>query len=224
MQNFLRDALLRHALLADAAAQNWERRPDVAAALRAAHDTIVAQSFLSSKATIPSGYPSDAELQAAYDHNKASFMQPRQYRLLQLFTPKPPPGKPAGERILMDLRARITSGSASFSKQAAAAGPVQFADMGWVSEAQLAQAAKTAISGLPEGSITDPICIEGVCHLIKLVATRPAGPQPLSELRPALTQALRQARQREAEQAYAASLLAKTPVLVNEKLLLRLKP
>jgi peptidylprolyl isomerase len=85
-------------------------------------------------------------------------------------------------------------------------------------------AVKDAVAGLPEGALTDPICIENGCHLLRLIGTRPAGPAPLAEIRDELIKALRQQKQSQQETAYASSLLAKQPVSVNEVQLSRIAP
>ncbi len=81
---------------------------------------------------------------------------------------------------------------------------------------------KTAVAGLLEGAVSDPVCTQGGCFLLRLVATRPAAPAPLPEMRDRLSRALRQQRVTQEEQAYANALLEHQPVRVNEIELARL--
>jgi len=60
------------------------------------------------------------------------------------------------------------------------------------------------------------VCTPSGCSALKLLATRAAGPAPLADVRDKLIAALRQAKQRAGEQAYADALLAKEPVRINE--------
>ena len=99
---------------------------------------------------------------------------------------------------------------------------VKYLDLGWVTDGQLIPSVKSAIAGLPEGAMTDPVCTENGCHLIRLVATRAAGPAPLADIHDALVKAMRQQKQAELQRAYASSLLAKQPVAINEIELSRL--
>ena len=54
------------------------------------------------------------------------------------------------------------------------------------------------------------------CALLKLVATRQAGPAPLAEVRDGLIRLLRQQKERQGEQDYANVLLARAPVRIDE--------
>jgi peptidylprolyl isomerase len=216
LKDFLRNVLLQRAILTQAQAEKWDQRADVANLLQRAHDQVIAQSFLAGHAPVPAAYPSDADIQTAYTQNTSRFMQPRSYHLTQLFLPRAAYGAPDdGRRKLAALRAQIQRARLSF-EAAAKQGGVQFLDMGWVSETMLVPAVKTAVAGLPEGVMADPLCIENGCHLLRLVATRPAGPAPLAAVKDDLVRALRQQKQQAEETAYANGLLAKQPVAINE--------
>ncbi len=222
LTDFLRNALIQRAILQQAQAEHWDQHPDVAALLSRAHDQILAQSYLVAHAPLPAGYPSDADLQAAYDHNKSQFMQPRGYHLAQLFVPKSTGSQADVQKRLANARAQVTRGKLTLEAAAKQVSGATVADLGWLTEAQLIPAIRPAISGLPEGALADPVCTEAGCHLIKLIATRPAGPAPLADIREGLVRALREQKLGEQERAYASGLLAKQPVAVNEIELSRL--
>jgi peptidylprolyl isomerase len=224
MKDFLRNLLLQRSLLRQAAAEKWDQRPDVATLLQRAHDQIVLQSYLAAHASLPAAYPSDAEVQTAYDQNKGRFMQPRSYHLTQLFLPHAAASPEDGRRKLASLRAALQHGKLSFEAAAKQVAGLQPLDMGWLGEPQLLPAVKEAVAGLPEGAISDPLCMDNGCHLIRLVATRPAGPAPLPSVRDSLVRALRQQKQAAGENAYASGLLAKQPVAINEIQLSHLAP
>ena len=100
VSDLLRNLLLQRAVLQEAEAQKWQDRPEVAALLQRARDQLVSQSFLAAQATLPAGYPSDAEIQAAYEQNKPKLMRPRGYQLSEIFLPgtaadQPRPAPPA---------------------------------------------------------------------------------------------------------------------------------
>ena len=213
LKALIRDHFLGAAILAEAQAQHWDERPEVVALAQRAHDLAITQSFLVSQSHVPAGYPSDAEVQAAWDANKAQLMQPRGYKLEQVLVTG---AQDAAKKTLGALHAQLNHGHAALeaaSKQVAGA---QYADLGWVAENRLSPAAKDAVAGLLEGQITPPVCTAQGCVVLKLVATRPAGPAPLAEVKDQLTRALRQQKQRELQQAYANMLLAKQPVRVDE--------
>ncbi len=219
---FLRDALLQQAVLAEARAQKWDQRPDVVAALQRAHDQVVAASFIAAQVKLPAGYPSEAEVQSAYARNTAQLMQPRTYHLTQIFVPAASlPGDEARRR-LAELGRRVQRSQAGFDNAVGSVPGARYADLGFLPETSLVPAVKSAVAGLPEGSVSDPVCSPVGCSLLRLVATRPAGPAPLAEVRDRLVRALRQQRVAQEEQAYANTLLQRQPVRVNEIELARL--
>ncbi len=212
LNGLIRDTFLQRAILAAAASAKWDEKPEVAALLRRTHDATIVQTYLAAQAPLPADYPSEAELTDAYEKAKPQLMQPRAYHIAQAFIATPAgAGIDAARHKLTTLQKDITAGRASWDEAGKHAGAV-VSDLGWVPE----KAAKDATSGLLEGQISPPVCTPEGCSAIKLIATRPAGPAPLADVRQNLIRALRQAKQRAAEQAYADALLTKQPVRINE--------
>jgi peptidylprolyl isomerase len=216
LNTVIRDVFLQHAVLAAADQAKWADRPDVAALLRRARESALIQSYLAAQASVPASYPSAAELQAAYEKAKPQLMQPRGYHLAQAYIPATAGAATEDARRKLALLPReVAGGRISWDNAVHKAG-AQGADLGWVPENRLSPEARQAVSGLLEGQVSTPVCVPGGCSALKLLATRPAGPAPLADVRDTLIRAVRQARQRELEQAYADSLLAKQPVRINE--------
>jgi peptidylprolyl isomerase len=215
LQDLIRNALLQKAVLEAAHAANWERRPDVAALLARTRDAAITQSFLASRAVPPAAYPNAAELQAAYEQAKPQLMQPRSYHLTQLFVTLPANASAAETDQAKRTLAGLRDGFASAHAPKLPAG-VQSSDLGWVPENHLQPAAKDAVAGLLEGQVSPPVCTQPGCAILKLVATRPAGPAPLDQVRDGLIRLMRQQKERQGEQAFANILLAKQPVRIDE--------
>jgi peptidylprolyl isomerase len=215
LSDLLRNLLLQRAVLEEAEAQKWPNRPDVVALLQRARDQLVSQSFLAAQAALPAGYPSETEIQAAYNQNKPKLMRPRSYQLSEIFLPGTTADQPSLRRRLADL-ARLAQHKRGGLAEAASVQNVKLADLGWIDETQLQPAVKAAVGGLQEGAISDPVCLPAGCHLLRLVATRQAGPAPLAQVRDALIKALRQQKQEMGERAYVNGLLVKQPVRINE--------
>ncbi len=212
----IRDTFLQRAVLAAVDQAKWDQKPEIAALLRRTRETALIQSFLAAQAPVPAGYPSDAELQAAYEKAKPQLMQPRQYNLAQAYiTAAPGAAQEQARRKLVGLQKDVTAGRLSWDAAAKRAG-AQTTELGWVADNRLQQAARDAASGLLEGQVSAPVCTAGGCSALKLLGTRPAGPAPLADVRGDLVRALRQAKQQSGEQAYAGALLAKQPVRINE--------
>jgi peptidylprolyl isomerase len=216
LNGLIRDTFLQHAVLAAAQQAKWDDKPEVAALLRRTREAAIIQSFLAAQAPVPAAYPSEAELQAAYEKAKPQLMQPRLYHLVQAYIPTASAAATdAARQKLAALQKDVTAGRASWDNAAKRAG-AQTADLGWVPDNRLQQAARDAAAGLLEGQVSAPVCTPGGCSALKLLATRAAGPAPLADVRDKLIAALRQAKQRAGEQAYADALLAKQPVRINE--------
>jgi parvulin-like peptidyl-prolyl isomerase len=218
LRGLVRDVLLQRAIQEEAAAQKWDTRPEIVAMLARVREGAIVQSFLATQAQVPANYPSDAELQAAYDHARPQLTRPRSYHLAQVFVAisAPSASADAARHGLTTLARDIAAGRASFEAPPKRAAGAQYADLGWVAEPQLQKVAHDAVAGLPEGQISAPVCTQAGCTLLKLIATRPAGPPPLADVRDQLVRLLREQKQKDLAQAYANSLLAKSPVRVDE--------
>ena len=216
LQDAIRNALLQRGVLQAARAANWDRRPDIVALLNRTRDAEIAQTFLASRAAPPAAYPSEAEIQAAYQRARPQLMQARGYHLIQLFVTLPPGAPSAATAQARQTLAGLRDAFATSRLNAALPKGVQSADLGWVAEDRLQPAARDAVSGLPEGQVAPPVCTPAGCALLKLVATRPAGPPPLAEVRDGLVRLMRQQKERQGEQAYADALLATAPVRIDE--------
>lgn len=211
----LRNVLLQRALLAQANSEHWDQKPEIAAVLQRARDQVLIQSYLTAHATLPAGYPTEADIQAAYDANKSKLMQPRTYHLALLYFAKPDARIIDTQKRLATLRTQLQRTRQTFEAAAKQNPGLQFNDLGWVSDTQLVPGVRNAVVGMLEGTISDPICTETGCRLVRLIATRPAGPAPLAAVRDSLIRALRQQKQGEVERAYETALLQKEPVAIN---------
>jgi peptidylprolyl isomerase len=217
LTSLIKNDLLQHAILAEAAAQKWEARPDVAAMLARVREAAVLQSFLAAQSQVPAGYPTDADVQAAYEHARPQLTLPRSYHLAEVFIPVAAGGATEPVRRTLATMARdVAAGRTQFESLPKHVAGAQYLDLGWLTDAKLNKAAHDAVAGLPEGQISPPLCTANGCTLIKLLATRPAGPPPLPEVRDRLVQLLREQKQNALAQAYENSLLAKEPVRINE--------
>lgn len=226
----VRSYLVRQMVLQEAESQAFDQQAEVSAELERLRDEALIELYLQSVAEPPSGYPSQADLQAAYDANISAFLEPRRYRLAQIFIADAGSGdgdSPEGEtelrgaaRLAQVLR-KLDEGEETFANLA-----MTYSDnadeaqrggiVGWLAEPDIVPEIREAAIGLGEGEVSDPIRLEAGWHLVKLLETRPAGALPLSEVAGLLTERLRQQRTLELRQAYLAELLQQNPVAINE--------
>jgi parvulin-like peptidyl-prolyl isomerase len=212
-------------VLKEAEAHKWDQRPEVVQEIRRVRDEAITSSYLMSVSAPPADYPSEADIQSAFDLNRDALMRPRQYRLSQIFVALPPGGDAKAEegahRKADDLARQAKSKGANFDALAAANSDVktgieQGGALGWASEAEIVPEIRSQIVGMTQGEISDPIRTASGWHIVRMDDTRPAAPRPLAEVHDSLAAALRQRKAQANEQAYLNGLLAKSPVAVNE--------
>ena len=229
----VRSQLVRQELLAEAEAKKWEQNPDVAYRARLAHDAVVVDSYLASLNQPDASYPSDADVQAAYEANKTRFVKPRAYRLAQIFLAVPADASKAvdddAQKKMRELKQSLSRPHADFADSAKRLSQDKSSadkggEIGWVRDDQLVPAIKDAIAGLPDNAISDPIKATDGWHLVKLLETKPAATAPLAEVKDKLVQSLRQQKENDNTRAYLQQMLVKQPVELNEIALSRFAP
>jgi len=224
LAGFVQSVLLGRVLLSQAEAAKWDRTPAVQAALARAHDTLVIDSYLADKVKPAAGYPSEADIAAAYQQNISKLMQPRRYHLLQILVAlpaNPTPSDDSAARAKAEaLREQATKPTSDFAKLAAGASNEKAViaakgDMGWVPEDKLLPAIKSAVAGLAVGGISQPVRTDAGWHVLQLAGTKAAGPASLAEVHDQLAQVLQQQKARQDAQAYLDDLLKQQPVELN---------
>ena len=225
MNQLVHNELARVAILGEAKSKKWDQRPEVVAQIDRAIDDAIVRSYVTSVSTPPADFPSDAEIQSAYDLNRDSFMVPRQYKFGQIFIALPAgadkKAEDTAQKKVDDIAKKLKAKPADFEdiartssehKESAEHG----GDMGWVPENQLVPEFRGKIAGMANGEISDPIRTSAGWHFIRMVDTKPAAARPLAEVKDALATLLRQRKAQQNEQAYLKALLEKTPISVNE--------
>jgi peptidylprolyl isomerase len=170
-------------------------------------------------------FPTEAEIAAAYQANKARFAVPKQYHVAQIAI-LVPPGSPkdvdeAARHKAHALRQEALKPKADFAalakKESQDHNSAEHGgDMGWVREDALVQPVREAVASLPENAITEPVRSNEAWHLVKLLGTKPAGVLPLDQVRENLIQALRQNRTQQLARAYVEDMVRKEPIQLNE--------
>jgi parvulin-like peptidyl-prolyl isomerase len=223
---FVRDRLLNEAMLAEARAKGWDQKPDIMQRANEARDAVILQSYAASLVPPNPAFPGDAEIAAAYEANKTRFMLPRQYHLAQIVVLVAPGASHDAEeearRKAADLRAQAMKPKADFADLARkqsqdTASAERGGDQGWVREDELTPALKDAVVGLSENGITDLTRLPDGFHIVRLMGTKPAGPAAITDVKPQLVQALRQARAQQIVRAYIDDMLRKEPIQLNDR-------
>lgn len=226
VEQWIRGQLAERLLLQEATAQQWEKRPDVARDIAAATNEVIARAYLQSVSQVPEGYPSDAELRAAYNRAKVNLVKPASYRLNQFFFPVPQGDdnaltqtrKKANELVQKARRpkADFVKLAEEESKGREEQTPV---DTGWVTLPQLLPEVRQAVASLKAGEVSEPVQSPAGLHVLKLVEMREAQSPTLDEVREPLETRMRQERQAQIARAYLDSLANSPAVKIDNKAL-----
>ncbi|SFH85173.1 peptidylprolyl isomerase [Paraburkholderia megapolitana] len=219
LDQIVRLTLAQKTALAEAKSKGWDKQPQVQAAIDQAQRDIVMRSYLGSVSAPPAGYPSDDEIQAAYDQNHNAFATPRALRLAQIYIAVPANADAAtlekARKKAEDLASQARSGDfaalakANSQDQGSAANG---GDMGFVPETVLLPAIRQAADALKPGQISAPLRTPTGFHVVKLIDTRAAGLRPLADVKEQIRATLREQRTQQNAQAYLAKLSAAAPI------------
>ena len=225
LAEFVKERMIRQILLAEAHTAKFDDKPDVAARANDARGTAMMQLWLASQAQVDPAYPSQAELQVAYEANKARFVIPPQYHVQQIAILVPANASKEAEAEALkkakDARAQVAKAKADFAELAKKLSQdpnsaSKGGDLGWLREDQILKPVRDVLAGLAENAISEPVRGADSFHVVKLLGTRPQSLAPLDQVKANLIAALRQARAQQTTNAYLESLLKTQPVQIND--------
>ena len=210
--------LIRRALLDQALAQAWEKRPDIAERAQLAREQMIVTTWLDSFARLPEDYPPESEMKAFYEENRAHLRVPRRYHLAQIFIRRPATPAAASEAHSRAnaLAKRAEAPGAEFGALARTeseedAGRTAGGDIGWIPESNLLPELRATVQSLKPGAIAGPVETRNGWHILRLVELREPGPASLEEARASITRLLRQRKVAQLREAHIDEMLKKTP-------------
>lgn len=225
LDSWLRDRLLGEAVLRDARASGWADKPEVKAKIDAAAREITARivstSYLESVSQVPADFPSDAQVQAAYEEGNANFNLPAAYRVAQIFLATPARdaaaiGKVREEAGRLARQARggdfaaIARASSQDRRSAERGGEVDTLPL-----ERILPELRDTVARLKPGQVSDPVRAAAGFHVVKVLDVQPARSATLEEMKPRLRTALRQQRQQQLLQAYLARVAPATTLSID---------
>jgi len=220
----VRTLILQQILFKEAIASGWDKSPEVIAQLDRLRQGAVAESYIQSIAKVPEGYPSDAEVQTAYDARKDSLLVPKQLRLAQIYIAAPQGDKDADEKAKARIEAVAKSLKASGSDFAAIArdqseereSASRGGEVGLIAESSIQPEIRAKVSSLAKGGTTDPIRLGDGWYVVRVLDVKDAHTATLPEIKDRLVAALRADRIRQNREAYLAKLQQQNPVALDE--------
>jgi peptidylprolyl isomerase len=230
LESLVQNELVRRALLEEATAQGWDKRPEVAGPAEQARERVILAAYLDSLARVPEGYPDEAAVKAFYDANKAEITLPPRYHLAQIFVARPAAAGDAAAAIkhAADLVRRAREPGADFAalakaESADAASRDKGGDLGAFTEGAMLPEVRAAVLSMKPGDISDPIATAGGWHVIRLIDAKPREAATLDEARAAIVQKLRAGKAAGLRQAYIEGLLKKSPPKIDSSALSALR-
>lgn len=185
----------------------------------------IAETYLQSIAKVPDSYPSEADVEAAYQARKATLIVPRQLQLSQIYIARPADSnkaalEKAGARVEA-LTKSLKQPSADFAAiaQTVADDPElegRGGEIGWLAETDIQPEVRSRIGSLPKGGLSEVIKLPDGWYILKVQDIKESRPATLDEVRDQLTQLLRNDRARLNREAYLAKLQQQNPVSLNE--------
>ncbi|HTP61765.1 MAG TPA: peptidyl-prolyl cis-trans isomerase [Burkholderiales bacterium] len=230
LESLVQQELVRRALFEEAAAQGWDKRPEVAGAAEIARERVILTAYLDGLARVPDGYPDEAAIKAFYDANKALITIPPRYRLAQIFVARPAAAGDvdAALKRAADLARRARANGADFAALAKAesADPAsrdKGGELGWYAEGNLLPELRATVHSMVPGEISNPVASSAGWHVLRLLETKPMQAATLEEARDAVIQRLRAAKIAELKQEHIDGLLKKTPPKIDSSALSALR-
>lgn len=223
LEQLIRAQIVRNAALAEAKSKGFEHQPATQTQLERIRDEALVRLYVSAQALVPADYPSAAELQSAYDGNKAALAPPTEYHIAQIFI-SAPDGMDAGQfaaalKKEADIAAKLPTGDFAQLAQTQsehAESAAKGGDMGFLAEDRMVPAIAAAVRALKPGGVAGPIKTAQGIHFLKLIEVKPGAVPTLAEVHDRLVAVLRNRRAEALEQQWLADYTAKLGVTVNQ--------
>jgi parvulin-like peptidyl-prolyl isomerase len=228
LNQIVRSLIVQQLLYKKATSDGYDKRPNVQQRLEQARQAAIAEGFLQASTRVPESFPTEEEVKAFYEENKARLMLPRQLRLGQIFLASPEGLTEVQaiqiERKAADLRRRLDEPKVDFAELAKAESEEpqsagRGGEIGLLPENLIQPEVLAAVQNLPVGGLTDPVRLPGGWHIVKVLEIQEPRQASLDEIRPQLVERLRAQREMINREEFLNRLLQENPVAINELVL-----
>jgi len=225
LNEFVRGIIIQQLVYKEALSKKWEQQPQVAAQLEKIRQQAITQSYLQSLSTPPEDYPSQADLQAAYDALKKNnaLQVPKQYHLAQIYVACPKGSdkdteSKAQAKLDAVVKAVKSGDFATVAKSQSddASSAQRGGDLGFLAESQIQPEIRSTLSSLSKGATSDPVRMNDGWHVVKVLEVKEPYTAALDEVKGSLANELRNQRAQVLAKDYLAKLLQQYPVTLNE--------
>lgn len=225
MNEFVRTLIIEQLVYKEALEKKWDQQKNVIQLLDRVKRQALTQSYLQSIASPPADFPTQADLQQAYDTLKKNnaLQVPKKLHLAQIFISCPRGGdKTFEEKAQVKLDAAVKAAKAGdFAAVAKAQSddPVSAqrgGDLGFLVESQIQPEIRAAVASLSKNGTTDPIRLNDGWHIVKVLETKEPYTATLEEIKVPLSNDLRKQQAQVLGKSYIAKMLQNNPVSLNE--------
>ena len=231
LKNLIRNELIRRTMLGEALKAEWDKRSEVIVAMERGKEQAIIDNFVANRSLPPAGFPSEAEIKAAYDANIAQFRVPAQIRLAQILI-RLPENANAGEiKRALATAQEISSkldGGANFGELAKQYSQDESSknnggEIEWINENLLTPQFRTTVASLKGNAASKPVRSPFGYQIVKVVDRKPESTIPFSDVRATIAKNLRDARANQNREAYLEGITMKTPPQVKDENLKAIK-
>jgi parvulin-like peptidyl-prolyl isomerase len=225
LNEFVRGIIIQQLVYKEALSKKWEQQAQVAAQLDKIRQQAITQSYLQSLSTPPEDFPSQGELQGAYDALKKNnaLQVPKQYRLSQIYVACPKgcdKDTEAKAQAKLDAVVKaVKSGdfaTVAKSQSDDASSAQRGGELGFLAESQIQPEIRSTLSSLSKGATSDPVRMNDGWHVVKVLEVKEPYTATLDEVKGSLANELRNQRAQVLGKSYLAKLLQQNPVTLNE--------
>jgi len=225
LNEFVRGIIIQQLVYKEALSKKWEQQAQVAAQLDKIRQQAITQSYLQSLSTPPEDFPSQADLQSAYDALKKNnaLQVPKQYRLAQIYVACPKGSDKDTEakaqaKLDAVVKAVKSGDFATVAKSQSddASSAQRGGDLGFLAESQIQPEIRSTLSSLSKGGTSDPVRMNDGWHVVKVLEVKEPYTATLDEVKGSLGNELRNQRAQVLGKSYLAKLLQQNPVTLNE--------
>ncbi len=226
----VRALILQQVLFKEAQSAGWEKQPEVLERLDRVRQGIVVESYLEAVTKVPEGYPTEAEVKAAFESKKDTLILPRQFQLAQIFVEQTGPDKASADKAkqrIDELSKKVRATGADFAAVARAESDetetaARGGEIGWLAESSLQPEIRSRVATLGKNAVSEPVRLDDGWYLVKVLDLKESRPATFEEVKPQLVQLLRNERARLNREAYLAKLQQQNPMAINELALAKL--
>jgi peptidylprolyl isomerase len=194
-KKFVKLEAANQSLLNAARANKFEKNALVQSLMRRGAERVLAETYLNQviRNNLPKDFPTDKQVRAYYDENKAKFQTPERVHLWQIFLPLAKDAKKSevvavrkqADRLVRELRRHkldFSTAAEQYSKNQPSR--LNGGYMGLTALADLVPAVRSKVVAMKANDISDPIRTDDGYHIIKRGGTVVAQSLSFDEIRP----------------------------------------